>query len=208
MELVGSLLTIFVGWIVLQAILDMAGRGAVVAGRAVKKVITGKETYFGPAELRVDDGLIPDSTFKTKEIMFRGRIPVVTSTNVSYVISVFDVTEGDQNLKPVLSLVDAAQEKNTIAYQVSGQIGDVDIGISFIDWVKIGNTVKNETDLLVLNTNKANKVLKWKTRLSVNDAVKLTIHWYKEFYSNKSNKALMINLTKNQILDYHKKFKI
>ena len=138
MELVGSLLTIFVGWIVLQAILDMAGRGAVVAGRAVKKVITGKETYFGPAELRVDDGLIPDSTFKTKEIMFRGRIPVVTSTNVSYVISVFDVTEGDQNLKPVLSLVDAAQEKNTIAYQVSGQIGDVDIGISFIDWVKIG----------------------------------------------------------------------
>ena len=76
------------------------------------------------------------------------------------------------------------------------------------DWVKIGNTVKNETDLLVLNTNKANKVLKWKTRLSVNDAVKLTIHWYKEFYSNKSNKALMINLTKNQILDYHKKFKI
>ena len=31
------------------------------------------------------------------------------------------------------------------------------------DWIKIGKTIKNETDLLVLNTNKANRVLKWNT---------------------------------------------
>ena len=66
------------------------------------------------------------------------------------------------------------------------------------DWTKIDKTIKNETDLLVLNTNKANKVLKWNTRLSVSDAVKLTIHWYKEFYRKSSNNNLMTNLTKNK----------
>ena len=76
------------------------------------------------------------------------------------------------------------------------------------DWIKIGNTIKNETDLLVLNTNKANKILKWKTRLRVTDAVKLTIYWYKEFYQNGSNYNLMTNLTKKQIISYNKKFNI
>ncbi len=76
------------------------------------------------------------------------------------------------------------------------------------DWIKIGNNIKNETDLLVLNTNKANKVLKWKTRLKVTDAVKLTIQWYKEFYQKSSNYVLMTKLTKEQIIKYHKKFNI
>ena len=76
------------------------------------------------------------------------------------------------------------------------------------DWIKIGNTIKNETDLLVLNTDKANKVLNWNTRLSVTDALKLTIHWYKEFYRKSSNDNLMTNLTKKQIINYHSKFSV
>ena len=62
---------------------------------------------------------------------------------------------------------------------------------------------------MVLNTNKVNKILNWKTRLKVDFAVKLTIEWYREFYENKKkNLTFITNLTKNQILDYHKKFKI
>ena len=48
-------------------------------------------------------------------------------------------------------------------------------------------TIKNETDLLVLNTDKANKVLNWNTRLSVKQATNLTIEWYKEFYKSKNS---------------------
>ena len=75
-------------------------------------------------------------------------------------------------------------------------------------WIKTGNTVKNETDLLVLNTNKSKKILGWSTRLKVKEAVKLTIEWYRQFYEAKKNKSYIAQLTRKQILDYHKKFKV
>ncbi len=75
-------------------------------------------------------------------------------------------------------------------------------------WIKVGNSIKNETDLLVLNTDKAKKILSWNTRLKVPEAVKLTIEWYKEFYKNMNYKSRINLLTKKQILSYHNKYKI
>jgi CDP-glucose 4,6-dehydratase len=74
-------------------------------------------------------------------------------------------------------------------------------------WVKTKNIIKNETDMLVLNTKKAKKKLNWNTRLNVKQATNLTIEWYKEFYKSKKNN-LIIQLTKDQILQYHRKFKL
>ena len=73
-------------------------------------------------------------------------------------------------------------------------------------WVKSNNIIKNETDLLVLNTTKAKKILNWNTRLSVKQATNLTIEWYKEFYKSKNNSSKMIDFTKKQIFNYHKSF--
>ena len=61
--------------------------------------------------------------------------------------------------------------------------------------------------MLVLNTKKAKKILNWNTRLNVKQATNLTIEWYKEFYKSKKNN-LIIQLTKDQILQYHRKFKL
>ena len=99
--------------------------------------------------------------------------------------------------------------KNSEIVAVNNILKNISINWPGFKWVKVGNIIKNETDLLVLNTNKVNKILNWKTRLKVDSAVKLTIEWYREFYENKKkNLTLITNLTKNQILDYHKKFKI
>jgi CDP-glucose 4,6-dehydratase len=74
-------------------------------------------------------------------------------------------------------------------------------------WVKTKNIVKNETTTLVLNTKKVKKELKWSTRLNVRKATNLTIEWYKKFIDN-NNKKIVSELTKNQIINYHQKFKI
>ena len=54
--------------------------------------------------------------------------------------------------------------------------------------IKSKNVIENETEMLVLNTKKAEKILNWKTSLNVEAATTiLTIEWYKKFYKNKKN---------------------
>ena len=66
---------------------------------------------------------------------------------------------------------------------------------------------KGDVDLLICSNTKAKKILNWNTRLNVKQATNLTIEWYKEFYKSKKNNSI-IQLTKNQILQYHGKFKL
>lgn len=97
--------------------------------------------------------------------------------------------------------------KNSEIVPVSDILGYIDDIWPGFRWVKAKNIIKNETDMLVLNTKKAKKILNWNTRLNVKQATNLTIEWYKEFYKSKKNN-LIIQLTKNQILQYHRKFKL
>lgn len=97
--------------------------------------------------------------------------------------------------------------KNSEIVPVSRILKSIKFNWPGFEWKKTGNIIKNETRLLVLNTSKAKKILGWETRLRVDEAVKLTIQWYREFYQNKSKKFSIIDLTKNQILSYHNKFK-
>ncbi len=75
-------------------------------------------------------------------------------------------------------------------------------------WIKSKNLIKNETEMLVLNTKKAERILNWKTRLNVEAATILTIEWYKKFYKEKKNKKIITEFTKKQIINYHEKFNI
>ena len=59
----------------------------------------------------------------------------------------------------------------------------------------VKNKFYHESKLLSLNINKANKELKWEPKLSFNDTMKLTVDWYKNYFSKKSS----IKLTKDQI---------
>ena len=139
------------------------------------------------------------TTDKIDQLVDQGLIFYIITLLVSYSRSM------------VLGKVPKGEGKKFRAKIIDNVLQNKNISINWpgFKWVKIGNIIKNETDLLVLNTNKVNKILNWKTRLKVDSAVKLTIEWYREFYENKKkNLTLITNLTKNQILDYHKKFKI
>ena len=62
-----------------------------------------------------------------------------------------------------------------------------------------------ETNILVLNSSKSKKLLKWKTCLSFKKSIKLTTNWYKEFYKIKKNSKkseICFNLSSNQIKNY------
>ena len=47
-------------------------------------------------------------------------------------------------------------------------------------------TNQKESILLKLNSSKANKVLKWKTKLNLKETLVYTLNWYKNYYSKKS----------------------
>lgn len=57
------------------------------------------------------------------------------------------------------------------------------------------NKSYHESKLLSLNINKANKELNWKPKLSFNDTMRLTVDWYKNYFSKKSS----TEFTKDQI---------
>lgn len=66
---------------------------------------------------------------------------------------------------------------------------------------KKNNSIK-EANLLHLNSQKAYRVLKWKTCLNFQETLEYTIEWYSEFQKNKKN---IYKFTKNQIYKYLEK---
>lgn len=60
----------------------------------------------------------------------------------------------------------------------------------------------HEAGLLMLNIDKAKKVLGWHPSLSADEAVKKTVEWYKNFYNNNIN---MFDFTLEQIDDYSRR---
>ena len=137
MELIFSVLgLIFIGFLI-QIGVSIVTSGLKAAGRGVKKVVTGKETYFGPAEIKLIEDTLEDSDIVFKKIMFRGKIPVSQSMPVEFSISAFDVTDED---KPgvIISLLEHQQEPGTICFGISNELGDINVGDSFTDWVQLG----------------------------------------------------------------------
>jgi CDP-glucose 4,6-dehydratase len=59
----------------------------------------------------------------------------------------------------------------------------------------VENKSYHESKLLSLNIKKANKELNWEPKLSLNDTMKLTVEWYKNYFSKQSS----IMLTNDQI---------
>mgnify|MGYP001232753745 CR=1 FL=1 len=61
------------------------------------------------------------------------------------------------------------------------------------NWKKISwkivknNKLHHESKLLKLNSDKARKVLNWRSILTFDETIKLVASWYKQYYENKSN---------------------
>ena len=55
-----------------------------------------------------------------------------------------------------------------------------------------------ESNLLKLNCEKAQKLLKWKSTLNFKETVNFTISWYKKYYNNSSD----VNISSKQIDEF------
>jgi len=68
--------------------------------------------------------------------------------------------------------------------------------------IKKNNTSKNyyESKLLMLNSEKAEKTLNWKTKYSLNQSIKLISYWHKDFLVKKN----ALEICREQILNYFK----
>jgi CDP-glucose 4,6-dehydratase len=66
--------------------------------------------------------------------------------------------------------------------------------------IKKVNSSKNyhESKILMLNSDKSKKILNWQTKYNLEQSVKLTSFWFKEFFEKKN----ILKLTKNQIINY------
>ena len=136
MEGILIFIVIIFGWAIFKMLVTKAAH-------VVKKVVTGKDTYFGPAMIKLVDETLEDSNLKFKNVMFRGKLPVRHAMKLSFAISILDSTDGEKSLKPIISIIDSMQEDTSTCYQASGDIGSIDEGDSFTDWVKIGAIVPN-----------------------------------------------------------------
>ena len=61
-----------------------------------------------------------------------------------------------------------------------------------------------ESKLLRLNIEKAYKILNWRPVLKINEAIEMTVSWYKQYYFNKNK---IIDFSKNQIKLYESHIK-
>lgn len=141
MEAILGFIVVAVGWYIVATVLGVAVN---TTKRVVKKVVTGKDTYFGPAQIKfVDENLdLEGSNLELKRIMFRGAIPVPRTMNVGFNISAFDTTdEGGSAF--VISLIDSTQEQNSPCYNARGEFGQINEGMAMTDWVQLGAVVPN-----------------------------------------------------------------
>jgi CDP-glucose 4,6-dehydratase len=88
-------------------------------------------------------------------------------------------------------------------YSVSELINEMKKSWNMIQWNDVSdNNNVYEAGLLKLNCDKALSNLNWRSSLSFEETIKMTVEWYKEYYLNKINNQSMYDFTINQILTY------
>ena len=142
----------FIGFILLLVGINVAWRlffaGARVATAGIKSVATGQsfDEAMGrmpPLETRLveknseEDG----SGLNFWAVEARGLFPVSFTKDVTFTISLLDVTDGEELKKPVLSVLDHFQEPNSRAYFCSAKVGNVSPDQGYVKWVEIGRIV-------------------------------------------------------------------
>jgi tellurite resistance protein len=129
LSVVGLVIVYSVGMAIIRAIF---GAGT----RAVKKVVTGRDTYYGPPQLQLTNEKLEDINENFKRVNFRGALPNQMSADLSFCVSAFDST--DKELKPILSLIEPFEEPETLAFQATSSLGHVPGESAITDWAPMG----------------------------------------------------------------------
>ncbi len=89
-----------------------------------------------------------------------------------------------------------SQDKNVISL-----LKEIKTNWNSVKWKIKKNKTFKESTLLKLNSLKSRKKLRWSNKLTFEETIKLTIDWYKKYYS----KGDILNYTISQIQNYEEK---
>ena len=142
MEIIGLLILLFFGGFIIRVILrtaGAAGRTAIGKG-SLSENLERSFKGMGALEARMIDAHLsdddPDSAL-VKQIEVKGLFPVQgNDRSVAFVMSVFDNT--DDEMKPVISILDEFQEPENVVFQYVSEIPPVSTGQGFMGWERIG----------------------------------------------------------------------
>ena len=139
----------FIGFILFLVFINFVWRLIVSGGSAAVNAARGQGSFSenmtlqwqGMGELEVrkmpftagEDGEGPRGI----AIEVRGLIPVVRPTNLGFVTSVVDVTNGTES-HPVLSELEMFQEHYSPAYQHRQEAGRIEPNQGFVSWARVG----------------------------------------------------------------------
>ena len=133
-----GLFYIFLAFIGYGIVINVASAIFGAVGRGVKKAVTGKETYLGPAQLKLESTETEETGIVVKKIMYRGKIPVPRPMTVGYSVSAFDATDGGDDLGIIIAMMDQQQEPESVCFGIFEEFGSIDVGDSYTDWVQLG----------------------------------------------------------------------
>ena len=87
--------------------------------------------------MQLTDGIEPNMKVSCKRVHFKGPIPIIRDTEITFVLSAVDIT--DRGARPCLFPFDALQEKDTLAFQFQRRTGvTFSPGQYLRDWVEAG----------------------------------------------------------------------
>jgi len=87
--------------------------------------------------MQLTDGFEPNMKMPCKRVHFKGPIPITRDTEITFVLSAVDITDG--GARPCLFPFDALQEKDTLAFQFRRPTGvTFSPGQCFPNWVEAG----------------------------------------------------------------------
>jgi tellurite resistance protein len=141
MEAILILILVFFGGAIIRGVLN--------AGVATARTATGKGSLggnfraqfqgMGPLEFRIKRvQATAERDFESVEVEARGLFPALApdGLEVTFVVSVFDVTDGEDEF--MLSSVDTFQEKETAVFQSSSPGLAIREGYGLMDWASVG----------------------------------------------------------------------
>jgi tellurite resistance protein len=149
-------------------------KGAQVATAGVKSAVTGQSFDEAMGRMpELDARVVSKNTeedgsgLEFFSIEIKGRFPIQGSVEAAVAISLLDATDGEDQKRPVLSVIEAFQEARTKAYFDSREIGRVSGDQGFTKWVEVGRVLP----LFVQSPYSGERKLKIIIRLIASDAV-------------------------------------
>jgi tellurite resistance protein len=167
----------------------------VSTAKAAGRAATGKGSFsenmnlefkgMGEFTARLIDGKLGDKNDAPdiKSIELKGLFPITVKRDVAFITSIFDITDGIKERKPILSSIDMFQEPESIVFQHQVDFGEMAPNYGYPSWSKISGVIPDTLQTPIGGTRKLEILLRL---VDVNNMPNIS----HGFYDPKGPKAL------------------